>query len=80
MSEHRRPVPLVRLYGTVWCITCQHPHIPDIPAVTFRCASECGFGSWSVDLAGIHADMYPDHLVYPIIHTVVAEQEQGGIY
>lgn len=53
----------------VWCISCRHTHIPTIPVTTFLCAN-CGFGQWSEELAENHATMYPDHVVYPVIHSV----------
>ena len=65
------PDPLHRLLGFLWCRTCEHTHIPDIPATTFLCASECGFGAWSLDVASDHVDRTGGHNVYPIVHTLV---------
>ena len=58
------------LVDLVWCRTCEHAHIPDIPVTTFRCASNCGFGAWRLDVAEMHATRLPDHIVYPVTHTV----------
>lgn len=58
-----------------WCLTCQNTHIPDIPATTFLCASDCGFGQWTVDMASQHADD-TGHNVYPILHTLVPAEDR----
>lgn len=63
------------LLPMVWCRTCEHEHIPAIPAVTFRCASDCGFGVWDLTLAARHADLYPDHIVYPLHHQTISLEE-----
>lgn len=65
--------PTAQLLDQVWCLTCQHSHIATIPATTFRCASDCGFGSWAVSVAEAHATNLPDHLVYPHHHQTVAD-------
>lgn len=54
----------------VWCLTCEHVHIPSIPAVTHVCA-DCGFGQWDLGIAEWHANAYPDHIVYPLHHRTV---------
>ena len=70
-------VPLWTLLGSVWCTTCQHTHIPDIPATTFMCAGDalsgCGFGSWSSDVAENHATNVRSHVVYPVSHVTVPD-------
>jgi hypothetical protein len=34
-----RPVPpLKALFGYVFCLTCQHPHIPTMQVITFQCS------------------------------------------
>lgn len=67
MREHPR---LRDLVDDVWCLTCSHSHIPDLPAVTFACAS-CGFGAWEVPISEDHATRYPEHVVYAIHHQTV---------
>jgi hypothetical protein len=62
------------LLGDVWCRTCEHSHIPDIPTVTFRCASDCGFGVWGLALAVTHATEYPEHNVYALRHDIAPEE------
>lgn len=68
---------LDRLLLEVWCLTCQHTHIPNIPTVTYVCTGRdpvtagCGFGVWDSSIAAEHATDYPDHVVYPRVHTVV---------
>lgn len=62
---------LRQLYGFVWCTTCQHEHIPNIPVVSFACGPRCGFGVWSLDMAEQHATDYPDHLVHAVHHQTV---------
>jgi hypothetical protein len=65
------------LIDAPWCLTCWHTHIPDIPATTFACASECGFGSWDLDVATNHAETL-GHNVYPLLHTLIpAEHRQA---
>jgi hypothetical protein len=62
--------PLRPLYGDVWCLTCEHVHVPVMPAVTFRC-SDCGYGGWIVQVAEHHAHEYDDHIVYPVHHQTI---------
>lgn len=72
--------PKAQLLDDAYCLTCDHKHIPTIPVTTFRCA-ECGFGSWGVTVAAAHAESYSDHLVYPVLHQMVAarvEQARAG--
>lgn len=63
------------LINDVWCKTCKHTHIPDIPVTTFKCAGDkeygCGFGVWELDIASDHASRYPDHIVYPLHHETI---------
>lgn len=59
-----------RLADDVWCLTCNHKHIPNIPVVTWVCA-DCGFGSWDDEVAEGHATVLPDHVVHPLHHQTV---------
>lgn len=59
----------------MWCQTCRHEHVAYIPATTFMCAA-CGFGSWGEDVAESHATDLPTHIVYPVVHEVVALDEE----
>lgn len=69
------------VFGDVWCNTCEHSHIPDIPTVTFRCGWRCGFGVWDLALAVHHAEEYPDHLVMAVHHeTVSIEQHLSELW
>lgn len=61
------------LLGDVWCTTCSHEHIPDIPLTTFKCA-DCGFGSWDLVLAVHHAATWTDHNVHAVRHHFAAEE------
>lgn len=64
------------LADPVWCWSCEHVHIPTIPAITFRCA-DCGFGAWDEQTAEDHATVLPDHCVYPSHHqTVLVDWER----
>jgi hypothetical protein len=68
--------PMRTLLDDVWCLTCEHEHIPDIPATTFRCASNCGFGAWEIEVAERHATEHPDHVVYPNHHATIPLQDR----
>lgn len=68
--------PTAQLLDAPFCVTCGHPHIGTIPATTFRCTGgdrPCGFGCWGATVAAAHAVNYPDHIVYPLLHTMTAE-------
>ena len=54
----------------VWCLTCQHSHIPTIPVTTYACG-DCGFGAWATVMAVSHASRYADHAVYVVHHQTV---------
>lgn len=68
----RAPAFRVRpfLADYVFCRTCVTTHIPTIPSVTFMCAG-CGFGAWDDAIAERHAEVLPDHIVYPCCHETV---------
>ena len=53
----------------VWCETCQHVHIPDIPAVTWLCR-DCGWGQWSEVDADAHVEAAPAHRPYRVGHWI----------
>lgn len=74
MADHRSADRDLRaLVDWVWCTTCQHTHIPDIPPVTFVCATDCGFGTWDTITAEQHATRQVGHLVYPVHHHIVTD-------
>ena len=68
MSE--RGYEAKRLHDDVWCMTCQHAHIPMIPVVTYACR-DCGFGAWGDTVAAAHATSWPEHIVYGNHHQTV---------
>lgn len=53
----------------VWCETCQHDHIPGIPAVTWECR-DCGWGQWSEADAAAHIRTQPLHRPYRVGHWI----------
>ena len=68
-------MPHLHLHDHVWCTTCEHHHIPTIPAVTYAC-TDCGFGAWELDVAENHATMLCDHNVLAIHHQTVPLEHQ----
>lgn len=62
----------------VWCITCEHTHIPTIPVVTYLCLGGvddehgCGWGQWLPTDAMAHERFNTGHRTYPVMHQVVA--------
>lgn len=56
--------------GNKWCTRCQHEHIPEMPTATYACA-DCGFGSWSVEIAEDHGRSLAHHTVILRIHNLV---------
>lgn len=59
--------------GNKWCTRCQHEHIPEMPPATFACA-DCGFGSWSIEVATDHGRRLPRHTVILMIHDSVDQE------
>ena len=55
----------------VWCETCQHEHIPDIPAITWLCR-DCGWGQWSEADAVAHVERQAGHRPYRVGHWIPA--------
>ena len=55
---------------SVWCLNCEHTHVPNIPEFTWGCFS-CGFGSWQMEVAKGHQTRFADHGIYREEHRTV---------
>jgi len=56
----------------VWCRTCEHEHVPNMPEITYQCR-ECGFGGWDEELALQHERSLwpnPDHHTFRVGHLL----------